>query len=64
VIRFVHSKVDRESKLVMIAARTNSNAMLKVLAPLIVFDEKSSYNDEARNAFFKASTNSIKGDYE
>ena len=64
VIRFVHSKADRKSKLVMIAARTNSNAMLKVLAPLIVFDEKSSYNDEARSIFLKASTNSIKGDYE
>ena len=64
VIRFVHSKVDRESKLVMIAARANSNSMLKVLAPLIVFDEKSNYSDEAYSAFLKASTNSIKGDYE
>lgn len=62
-IRFVHSKIDRDSKLVMIAARMNSKSMMKVLAPLIVFDEQSNYNVEAKKAFEKAGTNSIKGDY-
>jgi len=41
----------------------NSKSMMKVLAPLIVFDEQSNYNVEAKKAFEKAGTNSIKGDY-
>ena len=64
VIRFVHSKIDRESKLVMISARMNSKSLMKVLPPLIVFDEQSCYNIEAKKAFEKAGTNSIKGDYD
>jgi tRNA1(Val) A37 N6-methylase TrmN6 len=64
VIRFVHSKIDRDSKLVMIAARMNSKSMMKVMPPLIVFDKESNYNDEAKKAFLKAGTNSIKGDYD
>jgi len=63
VIRFVHSKIDRDSKLVMISARMNSKSLMKVMPPLIVFDKESKYNKEAANAFEKASTNSIKGDY-
>ena len=62
-IRFVHSKVDRESKLVMIAARMNSKSLTKILPPFIVFNEKSVYNREAKKAFEKAKTQSIKGDY-
>jgi len=54
VIRFVHSKIDRDSKLVMISARMNSKSLMKVLPPLIVFDKESNYNEEARNAFRKA----------
>jgi tRNA1(Val) A37 N6-methylase TrmN6 len=64
ILRFVHSKIDRESKLVMVLARLNSNSMMKILPPLIVFNDKNSYNLEAKEAFLKASTNSIKGDYE
>ena len=63
VLRFVHSKIDRDSKLVMIAARMNSKSFMKIMPPLIVFDEKSTYTKEAEDAFFKAGTNSIKGDY-
>jgi len=62
-IRFVHSKIDRDSKLVMIAARMNSKSMMKILPPLVVFDAQSNYNAEAQKAFEKAGTNSIKGDY-
>ncbi|CAA6818766.1 MAG: tRNA (adenine37-N(6))-methyltransferase TrmN6 (EC [uncultured Sulfurovum sp.] len=62
-IRFVHSKIDRDSKLVMISARMNSKSMMKVLPPLVVFDQQSNYNNEASQAFKKAGTNSIKGDY-
>ncbi len=62
-IRFVHSKIERESKLVMIAARMNSKSLTKILPPFIVFNEKSVYNKEAKKAFEKAGTQSIKGDY-
>ena len=63
VIRFVHSKVDRESKLVFIGARMNSKSLTKIMPPLVVFDKESNYNEEAMGAFERASTHSIKGDY-
>ena len=62
-IQFVHSKLDRESKLVMIAARMNSKSMTQILPPFIVFDDKSVYRKNAQEAFDKANTNSIKGDF-
>ena len=62
-VQFVHSKIDRESKLVMIAARNNSKSMTQVLPPFVVFDEKSVYMPKAQEAFDKANTNSIKGDF-
>ena len=63
VLRFVHSKADRESKLVMISARANSKSMMRVLPPLVIFDSDSNYLSEAKMAFFRASTHSIKGEY-
>jgi len=63
VICFVHSKIDRESKLVMISARMNSKSLTKITPPFIVFDEESNYLKQAEEAFRKANTHSIKGDY-
>ncbi|RUM71076.1 MAG: methyltransferase [Sulfurovum sp.] len=63
VLRFVHSKIDRESKLVMISARMNSKSLTKIMPPLIVFDSSSNYLKEPKEAFLKAKTQSIKGDY-
>ena len=62
-IQFVHSKIDRESKLVMIAARNNSKSMTQILPPFVVFDDNNLYMPRAQKAFEKANTNSIKGDY-
>ena len=62
-IQFVHSKLDRDSKLVMIAARNNSKSMTQVLPPFVVFDNESVYTKRAQDAFRKANTNSIKGDF-
>ncbi len=62
-IQFVHSKLDRESKLVMIAARMNSRSMTQILPPFVVFDDESIYREKAKKAFEKANTNSIKGDF-
>ncbi|WP_309496767.1 methyltransferase [Sulfurovum sp.] len=62
-IQFVHSKIDRESKLVMIAARNNSKSMTQILPPFVVFDDRNFYRPHAQKAFDKANTNSIKGDF-
>ncbi len=63
-IRFVHPKADREAKIALIAARVGSKAMLRVLPPLIVFDDNNNYLPEAQAAFEVASTNVITGDME
>ena len=62
-IQFVHSKIDRDSKLVMIAARMGSKSMTQILPPFVVFDDESVYRQNAQKAFEKANTNSIKGDF-
>ena len=63
-IQFVHSKLDRDSKLVMIAARNNSKSMTQIMPPFVVFDDDSVYTKKAEEAFKKANTHSIKGDFE
>jgi len=62
-MQFVHSKIDRDSKLVMIAARMNSKSMTQILPPFVVFGDESAYGQNAQKAFEKANTNSIKGDF-
>ncbi len=62
-IQFVYSKIDRDSKLVMIAARMGSKSMTQILPPFVVFDDESVYRQNAQKAFEKANTNSIKGDF-
>jgi len=62
-IQFVHSKIDRESKLVMIAARNNSKSMTTILPPFVVFDDNNIYRSHVEVIFDRANTNSIKGDF-
>jgi tRNA1Val (adenine37-N6)-methyltransferase len=62
-IVFVHSKEGRDAKLVMIEARNNSKALAKILPPLVVFDENNRYQPNAQEAFKRANTHSIKGDF-
>ena len=62
-IQFVYSKIERDSKLVMVAARNNSKSMTQILPPLVVFDDNNVYRHHAQNIFDKANTNSIKGDF-
>jgi len=61
ILRFIHSKIDRSSKLIMVKARVNSKSMLNIKPPFIVFND-SEYTEEAKEAFFNASTYTIKGD--
>jgi len=62
-MQFVHSKIDRDSKLVMIAARVGSKSMMQVLPPFVVFDNDSMYTKKAQAVFDRAATDSIKGDF-
>jgi len=62
-IQFVHSKIDRDSKLVMIAARMGSKSMTQILPPFVVFDDDSVYRKKAKDVFIRANTHSIKGDF-
>lgn len=64
VVRFVHSKIDKESKLALFACRHNSKASTKVLPPLIIFEKNDIYTDEAKDAFKFASAHSIKAQRE
>lgn len=62
-MQFVHSKSENEAKLVFITARSNSKSLTKILPPFIVFDNESNYNAQAKLAFEKAGTHSIKVSY-
>jgi tRNA1(Val) A37 N6-methylase TrmN6 len=59
-IRFVHSKESKDSSIVMIQARKNSNSFLKILSPLIVFNKKNEYTSEVKNIYRKANTYTFK----
>ena len=63
VMQFVHAKIDRESKLVMVAARMGSKSMMQILSPFVVFDEAGLYTPAVTDAFVRANTYSIKGDF-
>ena len=63
VIQFVHAKIDKESKLVMIASRLNSKSMTKILPPFIVMDEDNNYAQRAMKVFQETNTYSVKGDF-
>lgn len=62
VVRFVHSKSEKESKLALFACRHNSKASTKVLPPLIIFEKNDIYTSEAQIAFAFVSAHSIKAD--
>jgi tRNA1(Val) A37 N6-methylase TrmN6 len=63
-IKFVHSKANKEAKIVMIIARKGSKARCKVLPALITFDSNGNYTKEAKEAFKRANTHSIKAIYD
>ena len=58
-VRYVHPKIDREAKIVLVAARGHSRALCKILPPWIVFDESGRYGEEARQAFRNAATHAV-----
>lgn len=58
-VRFVHSRIDRPAKLVLVQAREGSRSRLCIREPFIVFDE-GGYTPEAGAIFEKAKTHTIK----
>ncbi len=58
-IKFIHPKIGKKAKTVMITARANSKSFLDVEPPLIVFDEVSRYLPMAKKAFLDANSYSI-----
>lgn len=58
-VRFVHPKKEKKASLVMIHARNNSKAMMRVLPPLFAF-EKELFSEEAQRIYKRAATQSIK----
>ena len=63
IIEFVYSKIDKESKLVMIASRNSSKSQTKINPPFIVLDNENRYQEKALKAFEMADTYSIKGEF-
>jgi tRNA1(Val) A37 N6-methylase TrmN6 len=62
IVRFVHPKADREAKIALVSARSNSRSMTRVLPPLVVFDEENNYLPDAQAAFDLANTHVISAD--
>ena len=59
-IQFLHPKPSKEASLVMIYARKSSKSKLKVINPLIMFDENGEFTQEVNDIYTKCSTHSIK----
>lgn len=60
-LQFVHPKKGKDATLVLVYARKNSKSLLKVLEPLIVFDDVD-FTSEVQAIYKKSSTHSIKVD--
>lgn len=58
-LQFVHPKKQKDATLVLVYARKNSKSLLKVLKPLIVF-ENEEFTNEVQEIYKKSSTHSIK----
>jgi tRNA1(Val) A37 N6-methylase TrmN6 len=50
-MQFVHSKIDRDSKLVMIVARVGYKSMMQVQQHYLVFDYENVYTKKPQDAF-------------
>lgn len=52
-LRFVHSYEDREPVMVLIEAIQNGKPMVKVMAPLVVYNKDKSYTDEIKKIYYE-----------
>ncbi len=59
-LQFLHPKVSKEASLVMVYARKNSKTMIKILPPVIMFNEDGKFTEATNNVYERCSTHSIK----
>ena len=59
-LQFVHPNDSKVATLVMIYAKKNSKSLVKILNPLIVFDENNEFTKTVQNIYKEAQTHSIK----
>lgn len=59
-LQFVHPNDSKDATLVMIYAKKNSKSLVKILNPLIVFDENNEFTKTVQNIYKEAQTHSIK----
>ncbi len=52
-LRFVHSYEDREPVMVLIEATKNGKPMVKVMAPLVIYNKDRSYTDEIKKIYYE-----------
>jgi tRNA1Val (adenine37-N6)-methyltransferase len=61
-LQFLHPNKNKEATLVMIAARKNSKSLLKILPPIIMFNEDGSFTLNTNKVYERCATHSIKCD--
>ncbi|MEA3315773.1 MAG: methyltransferase [Campylobacterota bacterium] len=61
-IQFLHPKEEKEASLVMVYARKNSKSKLKIMNPLIMFDNSNNFKEQINIIYNTCSTHSIKCD--
>jgi tRNA1(Val) A37 N6-methylase TrmN6 len=59
-IQFLHPNIKKEASLVMVYCRKSSKSKLKILPPLIMFNNDSSFKNEINEIYKRCSTHSIK----
>ena len=50
-IRFVHSKISSQSKIVLIKAVKNGGTFVKVENPLVIYEENGDYTKEIKDIY-------------
>lgn len=63
-LQFVHPNAQKDASLVLVYVRKNSKSLVKILNPLISFDENGQFSNELNGIYEKCSTYSIKVDFE
>lgn len=53
VLQFVHTKIDKESKLFLLEARKDAKEDMKILEPIIVYDDSNQFTDKVLSIYGK-----------
>ena len=61
-LQFLHPNNKKDATLVMVGARKASKSLLRIIPPIIMFNEDGSFSDEVNTIYEACSTHSIKCD--